>query len=215
MTLSAYNYTIKYKSGKQQGNVDALSRFPLPDSPTSTPTPAETVVVIEHMWTIPLTTSKIAQQTKRDFNLLKVKHYTKLGWPTALNMQEMHLNPYFNQRNEPSLENNALLWGNCVVMPSCFQARVMDILHSTRISISRMKNLARQYLWWPKIDTDIEAKVKGCSTCAVSGSDPPPTVLHPWKWPNKPWYIWTMFLGKMHSKSSSKDRLRQSVFYSV
>ena len=61
------------------------------------------------------------------------------------------------------------------------------MLHSTHIGISRMKSLARQYVWWPKIDCDIEAKVKGCSTCAVSGPDPPPTVLHPWKWPKKPW----------------------------
>ena len=63
LTLSAYNYTIKYKSGKQQGYVDALSRFPLPDSPASTPTPAETVTEIEHLSTIPLTASKIAKQT--------------------------------------------------------------------------------------------------------------------------------------------------------
>ena len=65
-----------------------------------------------------------------------------------------------------------------------------------------MKNLARQYVWWPKIDCDIEAKVKGCSTCAVSGPDPPPTVLHPWEWPKKPWSRVHLdyagpFLGKM------------------
>ena len=57
-------YTIKYKSGKQQGNVDTLSRFPLLDNPTSSL--AETVVLIEHLSTIPLTTSKIAKQTELD-----------------------------------------------------------------------------------------------------------------------------------------------------
>ena len=66
MTLGAYKYTIKYKSGKQQGNVNALSRFPLPDSPASTPTPAKTVAVIEHMSTIPLTASKIAKKLKEN-----------------------------------------------------------------------------------------------------------------------------------------------------
>ena len=85
LMLSAYNYTIKYKSGKQQGNVDALSRFPLPDSPVSTPTPAETIAVIEHLLPIPLTTSKIAKQTERDPILSRVKRYTKLGWPEGLN----------------------------------------------------------------------------------------------------------------------------------
>ena len=56
--LSAYNYTTKYKSGKQQGNVDTMSRFPLLDSPTFTPTLAENVAMIEHLLTIPLTECK-------------------------------------------------------------------------------------------------------------------------------------------------------------
>ena len=29
--------------------------------------------------------------------------------------------------------------------------------------------------------------MRGCSTCAVAAPDPPPTVLHPWEWPQKPW----------------------------
>ena len=155
------------------------------------------------MLTIPLTASKIAKQTERDPTLSKVKRYTKLGWPTALNTREMDLNPYFNRRNELNLENNVLLWGNHVVIPFCFQARVMDhVLHPTYIGISRPKNLARQYVWWPKIDNKIEMKVKGCSTSAVLGPDPLPTVLHPWEWPNKPWsrvhldYA-GLFLGKI------------------
>ena len=56
-------------------------------------------------------------------------------------------------------------------------------------------------MWWPNIDNDIETTVKSCSTCAVPGPDPPPTVLHSWEWPNKPWsrvhlgYIGS-FIGK-------------------
>ena len=99
MTLSAYNYNINYIPGKQQSNVDALSRFPLPDSPASTPTPAETIAVIEFLSTTPLTASMIAKQTERDLILLRVKHYTKLGWPEGLNTREMDLSSYFNQKN--------------------------------------------------------------------------------------------------------------------
>ena len=78
----------------------------------------------------------------------------------------------------------------------------MDALHSTHIGISSMKNLARYYLWWPKIDHDIEMKVKGYSICPVLGRDPPPTVLHLWECPNKPWSRGHVdyagpFLGKM------------------
>ena len=154
------------------------------------------------MLTIPLTATKIKLQTERDTVLSKVKRYTQSGWPDTLDTEDADLKPFHNRRNEVSLEDNVLLWGNRVVIPFCFQSRVLDVLHSTHIGISRMKNLARQYVWWPKIDCDIEAKVKGCSTCAVPGPDPPPTVLHPWEWPKKPWSRVHLdyagpFLGKM------------------
>ena len=64
LTLSAYTYTIKYKSGKQQGNADSLSRFSFADVPTSVPTPAETIAVIEHLSTIPLKAAKIKLPTR-------------------------------------------------------------------------------------------------------------------------------------------------------
>ena len=120
LTLNAYNYTIKYTSGKQQDDVDALRRFPLPNSLASTPTPAEAVPVIEHLSTISLTTSKVAKQTKQDFILSRVKCCTELGSPEGLNMREMDSSRYFNQRNELSIENNVLLWGNSIVIPFCF-----------------------------------------------------------------------------------------------
>ena len=29
----------------------------------------------------------------------------------------------------------------------------------------QMNNMARSYLWWPGLDTDIEDKVKSCKVC--------------------------------------------------
>ena len=35
LTLSSYEYELRYRKGTDQGNCDALSRLPLPDSPES------------------------------------------------------------------------------------------------------------------------------------------------------------------------------------
>ena len=39
-----------------------------------------------------------------------------------------------------------------VVIPSCLQVKLLEVLHSTHIGTSRMKSLARQFVWWPKLD---------------------------------------------------------------
>jgi len=49
-----------------------------------------------------------------------------------------------------------------------------------------MKSLACQFDWWPKMDTDLEAKVKSCRTCQLSRNEPPQSTLHPWEWPQQP-----------------------------
>ena len=79
LTLGTCSYAIKYKSGKQQGNADTLYRFLLPDSPASVPIPAETVAIMKHLSTIPLTDVKIKQATECDPTLSKVKHYTYIA----------------------------------------------------------------------------------------------------------------------------------------
>ena len=66
-----------------------------------------------------------------------------------------------------------------------------------------MKSLARQFVWWPNLDAEIEQHVKNCTTCQTYTKDPPVTPLHPWEWPQTSWSrihadFAGPFLGKMY-----------------
>lgn len=50
-----------------------------------------------------------------------------------------------------------------------------------------MKATARSYLWWPRLDQEIEELVKGCTQCQSVRNAPEVAPLHPWLWPTKPW----------------------------
>ena len=41
LRLSAYQYIIQHRPGTKMANADALSRFPLPESPLSVPIPGD------------------------------------------------------------------------------------------------------------------------------------------------------------------------------
>ena len=201
LTLSAYTYSIKYRKGEDMCNADALSRLPLTAHPEIVPRPPETIALLEHLASVPLAASQIKSMTDRDPTLSKVKQFTQTGWPTTTSDDEQ-LQPYWHKRNEISVEDGILLWGSRVIVPPQARNRVIEEAHATHIGITRMKSLTRQFAWWPKMDSDLEAKVRSCSTCQMYKNAPPEAVLHPWEWPKQPWtrlhadYAGP-FLGKM------------------
>ena len=58
---------------------------------------------------------------------------------------------------------------------------MLEELHETHLGASRMKGLARGYVWWPKMDEDIEEVAKQCSNRQQAGSSPSKAPLHPWE----------------------------------
>ena len=56
---------------------------------------------------------------------------------------------------------------------------VIKELHECHPGIVRMKNIARSYLLWPYIDSDIESVVRECTTCHHKIKSPSEAPLHP------------------------------------
>ena len=201
LTLAAYNYSIEYKPGPEHANADALSRLPLPVSPPTTPLLAETVFAMEFLNSTPVVSvNEIRTGTRRDPILSQVIKFVQQGWLNH-NSDEA-LKPYFTRKDELSVQDGCLLWDNRVVVPPKERARVVEELHEAHPEIWRMKALARSYVWWPKIDTDLEQKVRQCSPCQENRKSRPEAPLHPWEWPTKPWVRLQLdyvgpFLGKM------------------
>lgn len=185
LTLAAYEYSISYKSGKTNGNADALSRLPLPDMPTTVPTPGETVLLMKHLDETPVSASQIKIGTQRDPILSQVLRCTLEGWPAVEYSEE--LKTYHSKKLELSVEDGCVLWGIRVIIPTKLREEVLEELHEAHPGVSRMKALARSYVWWPNLDQDIEKKVKKCEQCQVHQNAPAEAPLHPWEWPGQPW----------------------------
>jgi len=140
----------------------------------------------------PVKAAQVRQWTERDPVLSKVKTYLLQGWPSVVDSEE--LEPYANRKTELSLQDGCIFWGARVVVPPPGRWQIVEELHETHPGVSRMKSLARSYVWWPKMDLDLENKVKSCTQCQSNQHMSPPAPLHPWVWPDHPGldYIWTL-----------------------
>ena len=85
------------------------------------------------------------------------------------------------------IEQDCVLWGTCVIIPSRGRGRILELLHESHPGIVKMKSIARRVCWWPKLDSDIESYVNICGNCQAMTAVPPLSSAHPWEWPGKPW----------------------------
>lgn len=79
LTLSAYQYIIVYRAGKDNASADVLSRLPLPETPAATYVPPETVFSLERLLETPVKVAQIKQWTERDLVLSQVKTFLLQG----------------------------------------------------------------------------------------------------------------------------------------
>ncbi|KAK4321215.1 hypothetical protein Pmani_007945 [Petrolisthes manimaculis] len=185
LTLSAYDYNIQYKKGKDNSNADALSRLPLPDLPRRVHTPEELNLVIRMLNSSQVVSDDaIRRETRREPILSQVLQWVRWGWP-GKDPGGVY-GPYYIRRYEISLKDGCLLWGSRVIIPEGSRGAMLGLLHDTHIGIIRMKALGRSYVWWPGIDKDIEGTVKACQECDKHQNAPELAELHPWEWPSVP-----------------------------
>ena len=182
-TLSAYQYDIEFRPTGEHSNADGLSRLPLAGGPDNTDMGARIFNILQ-MEALPVTMQKLRTATASDPLLSKEYCYVRGKWPQPLSAA---LQPFFNRRLELTVEEGCLLWGIRVVVPARLQKRLMEELHRDHPGATRMKSVARSFMWWPGLDKELENLAKSCQACQAVKKAPPAAPLHPWAWPARAW----------------------------
>ena len=180
IVLSCYSYQLKYKPGREMGHADSLSRLSIG---TSTPLHRFNVLMVENLPEVPLRAATVAQMTNRDAVLSQVTKFIQMVWHT--NVPE-NCKPFKNRQNELSVYRDCVLWGSRVVLPEKARKQALQTLHDVYVGMVRMKAIARSYMWWPRMDADIEQLLRECRTCKLQAQTPARAPLHLWEWPSSP-----------------------------
>ena len=76
--------------------------------------------------------------------LSRVLEFVRSAWPQRI--EDLRLEPFFHRRYELSIEQDCLVWGIRVVIPTRYQKDFLDELHVGHPGIVHMKELARSYI---------------------------------------------------------------------
>lgn len=204
--LQQYNYCLQFTPGRDNVVADLLSRS-IP-SPTTAPCPASERDQAEHdlvqllhtplQGTVPL--QELRDASADDPVLSTLSTYIRHGWPVKVPEE---LLTYSRVRAELSCWNDTCVArGLCTVVPRALQARVLAMAHEGHLGIVRLKQRCRDVVWWPGIDREIEALVKDCTACLLSGktrAPAPPPPMQPLDWPSQPWeHLQLDVCGELH-----------------
>ncbi|CAB4008107.1 Retrovirus-related Pol poly from transposon, partial [Paramuricea clavata] len=175
--LAGFDYTIRYKNTKLHGNADGLSRLPLHSETTEEEPDPVGLFYATQFEPLPVTAEQVKRETQRDPLLAK-------------------------RKDELTVHCGVLMLGHRAVIPAKLRNQVLTELHEGHLGIVKMKSLARSYIWWPKIDKDIEHLAKSCPGCQLQQNEAGKVPLHPWEWPTTPWQRIHLdfagpFLGRM------------------
>lgn len=182
LLLSQYDYDLEHKSGKDNVVAEALSRLPLHDDFKSN-VPAEYVKLVESLDFDEVSFSTIRDTTKKDPVLNQLMSCLRFGWSSET---KSLLADFASVKSDLGLHDGVILYRNRVLIPVDLRCKVLEHLHVGHNGINVMKAEARSWVWWPRMDQDIEEVTKCCDICFKNFSTTAKPVLS-WPSANSPW----------------------------
>ena len=177
--LSTFNYEVKHRTSEENANADYLSRFPVSDvSPAGNQPSLDFELsecqdeTIHQISSDSITSSDIVSATAADAELSGIIAKLRSDADEPLSL-------------EFTIGRGMLFRGDRIYVPKILRDKILQELHLTHPGISKMKRLARRYVYWPSIDSDIEKLVKSCKNCTLNQTSPKKAPAHKWEIPDK------------------------------
>lgn len=187
--LMAFDYTIEHQKGVDNTVADTLSRLPA----TCVASEMNLVQHIEETTFVDFIAEKglrlnynsIKSATAKDRVLATVYGALQDGRLESLEGDEFK--PFVQRSDELATESGVIMWGHRTVIPTKLRSDALSSLHVSHLGIVKCKSMARMCMWWPRMDDDIKAFIKGCEACAKLRPSPNKAKLISWENTGRPW----------------------------
>ena len=172
LRLQRYNLEIRYKKGKEMFLADTLSRTFLPDANVSEF--VHELEEIDHKASLPVSDARwhqIKTASTDDPVLQELRSVIQCGWPLCRADVPQCLYPYFDIRDELTLEGELVFKGNQLVVPASLRKELMEATHASHIGVEACIRRARDSLYWPRMTTELKEYIAKCDVCMAHRSE--------------------------------------------
>ncbi|XP_026054529.1 uncharacterized protein K02A2.6-like [Carassius auratus] len=191
LQLQRYDIEIVHRPGKDIPIADTLSRKSISYRLKSLDEDMDAQIhtVVDNL---PVSDSKltsIRKATEQDPQFSSLRSVIKSGWPDVRKKCPYNLTEYWNHRNEISEIDGLLFKGEKIIIPHALRAEMLERIHTGHMGIERSKQRARDILFWPGMNKQIEEMVERCTTCLErrKSNAKEPMISH--QIPERPWQV--------------------------
>jgi hypothetical protein len=162
--------------------------------------------IAQHTTPKSISLEEIKQQTKEDATLQIAMKYIQNGnWHEARNLTDPNINNQelsilYSIRTEltASKDNDLLLKSTRIVIPTSLRKQAIDLAHEGHQGLTKTKQLIREKIWFPSIDSMVKKIIDACIPCQSTTPAHPPVPLKMSKMPPTPWHtVHIDFLGPL------------------
>ena len=171
---------------KTNADTDALSRLP---SDEAMPIPDLNVQIHD---ACPQFSNgylqKIQEETLQHPELAALKEVVFNGWPNNIKELPPALRPYWNYREEISIENSLIMKRHRIIIPQVLQGDILAKLHASHQGTEKTNLRARTSVFWKNLNKDIEEMTKSCKVCQELQPNQQREPLLQTEIPPRPWH---------------------------
>ncbi|XP_033103462.1 uncharacterized protein K02A2.6-like [Anneissia japonica] len=113
----------------------------------------------------PFVIDNIRECTKTDTVLQALIPYIIEGWPSQRNQCNEFTHAYWEHRSELAVYDGIVIKGHRIVIPTLMRKKLLSILHKQHQGIEKTRLRARQSIYWPGLNADIEQMITECDLC--------------------------------------------------
>ena len=194
LRLQRYDFTAKYKPGKEMVLADTLSRAFIPEIKLDASHMENEVEYHAHsvLHRMPVSTNKmekIREETSKDPTMMILLNMIHRGWPQRRRQTPVEIQEFWNYRDEMSEIDGVVMKGDRIVIPATLRSEMLARVHDNHLGIEKCRRRARDIIFWPQMNRQIDEMISKCDVCQEYQSSNPKEPMVESPLPSRPWEL--------------------------